>query len=325
MRATAPPLVRRTALQARPAPVAHRVRATLPTALQCGLATGASWWVAGGPLGHPDPVFAGTAAVVCLAAGAGGRARQAVDLLAGVFVGVLAGQLVRALGLDPGAGQSLVAVVLALLAVSLVDTRPLALIQAGSSALFVLALPAAGTPVTRLSDAAVGGVLGLLCSQVLFTPDPVRLLTAPAHAVLGDVAAALRAGARAAREQDGARAAAAVGLAHRACAGLGQVATARGTARDVSARTLRGRRRADAVRAHEERLDGVEEVAAATVLAVSDLGRSLDAGSRADPAVPAVLERAADDVDAAARDDAGDHRARLRAAADALCGVLPRS
>ncbi|WP_158545858.1 FUSC family protein [Blastococcus sp. TF02A-30] len=251
-----PPLLRDTVRAGRPCTVAQRVAGALPTVLQCGLASAVAWWVAEALLGHAQPVFAATSAVVCLAAGTGGRARQAVDLLAGVLVGVLVGQVVRVVQAEPGTLTTLVAVTAALLAASLLDTRTLALIQAGASALFVLTLPPVETPFVRFLDAAVGGALGLLASQVLFTPDPVRLVRGPARAVLADVAAALRAA-----DPDHARE-----HARQAVAGLGDLATARSTAWAVAARTVRGRLRADRLACLDRDLTDIDVLGAAALL-----------------------------------------------------------
>lgn len=261
-RLSAPPLLRDTARAGRPRSVADRVLGALPTVLQCGVASAAAWFVAESWLGHDQPVFAATAALICLAAGTGGRGRQAVDLLAGVFAGLLVGQVARALHPEPGVLTTLLAVTAALLVGSLLDTRTLALIQAGSSVLFVLTLPPVQTPVTRLADAAVGGAIGLLVSQVLLAPDPVRMVREPARAVLGDVAAALRAGSP---EEAG-------GYARRAVTGLGELSTARSSARDVAARTVRGRVRAERLADLDADLAGVDVLCAATLLHATDRG-----------------------------------------------------
>jgi len=264
-RRAAPPLLRDTVRAGRPQQVAPRWRGALPVVLQCAGAAGVAWWVAASLLGHGQPVFAASSAVVCLAAGVGSRARQAVDLLAGVFVGVLVGQLVTALHLGAGPWETVLAVLAALAVVALFDVRPLALIQAGGSALFLLTLPPAQTPFVRLTDAAVGGALGLLGSQVLFTPDPVRLVVGPARAVLAEVAAALQAAASMRPDDAGQRARVAAGA-------LGELQSARTTARAVAVRTLRGRRRAGDLAALDGRLDDVAVLVAGVLLSTSGRG-----------------------------------------------------
>lgn len=311
-----PPSVRK-AVRAGPQTAGRRLRAVAPIALQCALATGIAWWVADTLLGHSDPVFAGTAAVVCLAAGTGGRARQAVDLLAGVLVGVLVGQAARAVGLEAGAVESLVVVTAALLLISLTDTRPLALIQAGASALFVLTLPPVETPMARFLDAAVGGAIGLLFSQALFTPHPVRLVTGHLGNVLREIEAALGGIAHAAQSGDRDHAADAVRRAHAAADLLGPLTAARRTGRDIAARTLRGRRHAKRLHVIGGQVDDAHIIAAAVLLLTDDILATITDGARIDPAVPAVLHRLAHAVAEVRRHLPTESPGR----ADALSGV----
>lgn len=257
------PLLRDTLRAGRPSVVRRRWAAALPGVLQCAGTATLAWGVATVLLRHGRPVFAASAAIVCLAAGVGGRARRAVDLLAGVIVGVLAGLVVTALRLHDSAPVGGLAVLLAMLVVAVLDTRPLALIQAGTSALFMLTLPPTRIPAGRLADAAIGGALGLLGSQVLFTPDPLRLVTAASRRVLGDVAEALRA----ASALDEERAAA---CARSAVAGLGELHAKHRAARNVAARTLRGRRRAGRLASLERRLEHIPQLTAAVFLLATD-------------------------------------------------------
>ncbi|MGC5020268.1 hypothetical protein [Micromonospora sp. DT47] len=63
----------------------HRMRVAAPLIVQCALLAGAAWWIAQSLFDHRTPVFAATAALICLTVGKGGRGRQAVDLLVGVL------------------------------------------------------------------------------------------------------------------------------------------------------------------------------------------------------------------------------------------------
>ncbi|MFQ1002326.1 FUSC family protein [Modestobacter sp. SSW1-42] len=293
---SAPPLVRATARAGRPRTVAHRLRGSLPTVLQCAVAAAAAWWISETALGHQQPVFAATAAVVCLAAGAGQRARQTVDLLVGVLIGVFVGTLIRAVTDQANVWTTLLAVCAALGAIGLFDVRPLAFIQAGASALFVLTLPPVEAPADRVLDAAVGGALGLLASQVLVTPDPVHMVVGPARVVLSDAAAALRARDRTE----------AAGHARAATAGLGDLAAARIAARDVAARTVRGRLRQAQLNTVDRRLASVDHLVAATLLAVDPPrgAASDEPGFRTEAAD--VIERAQAALEAAAPDPDAD-------------------
>ena len=152
-RLTAPPLLRDTARAGRPGSVAQRVVGALPTVLQCGVASAAAWFVAESWLGHEQPVFAATSAVICLAAGTGGPGRQAVDLLAGVFAGLLVGQLARALPPEPGVDVLCAAT---LLRATGPGTRP-----AGAADDLTAAADGLGQPGNR-SGELLRGVAGLL-------------------------------------------------------------------------------------------------------------------------------------------------------------------
>ena len=275
-----------------PSAVRSRVRAALPLVVQCALGAPAAWWIAEDLLGHPRPVFAATAAVICLAAGIGGRARQAVDLLVGVVVGVGVGEVLTALPLALGPGLVLLAVVSSLLAISLVDIRPLALIQAGASALFVLTLPPTQTTGGRLLDTAVGGAIGLLGSQVLFAPDPVPMVTGPAHDVLHRVAAALVA------MVDDEEARAAHAHAHAAVGGLGVLRGAHHAARDVAGRTVRGRLRRRRLAALAPRLDEIAPLASGVLALATTAPSSREAAATSAEAL-AALAAAAEEVLAA--------------------------
>ncbi|MET8835489.1 FUSC family protein [Micromonospora sp. NPDC004540] len=72
----------------------ERLRRYFIVALQAGLAAGLSWYVANTLLHNPQPLFAPAAAVGTIAAAIGNRVRRTAELLAGVIVGVLAGDLI---------------------------------------------------------------------------------------------------------------------------------------------------------------------------------------------------------------------------------------
>ena len=69
------------------------MRAYAWSIVQAAVAAGIAWFLAHTVLGHPQPFFAPIAAVVALAAGTGGRGTQAVQMLLGVAVGVVVGEL----------------------------------------------------------------------------------------------------------------------------------------------------------------------------------------------------------------------------------------
>ncbi len=249
-----------------PASTWRRLRTGLPVIAQCGLAAGAAWWLASELLDHPNPVFAATAAIICLAGGKGERGRQAVDLLAGVIAGVVVGELIR--WWSPGSAllQAVLAVVLGMSAAAALDSRRLAYIQGAASALFVLVLPPLQNPGSRILAAVIGGVLGLIGSQFLFTPDPVVLVSASARRVLDSLETALRGSAAGLEGKDAVMAGNAVDQARDARSDLSDLAAQRVIAQRIRTRTLRGLRRAARLHYLEDRLDHLDMLVAAVLL-----------------------------------------------------------
>lgn len=262
-----------TVRYAEPVSVWRRLAGMLPVIAQCGVAALVAWWLAETVLGHRQPVFAATAAVICLAGGKGERARQAVDLLAGVPAGVLVGEVVRHWGPGNALLQAGIAVVLGMAAATVLDPRRLAYIQGASSALFVLVLPPLQDPASRFLDAAIGGGLGLVGSQLLFTPDPVAMVAGSARRVLSSTGAALERGAQALRQSDPAVAAAALELARGARSDLSSLSDQRSFAHQMRTRTARGRYRAARIRALDRQLGDLDLLVAATLLLTLEVGR----------------------------------------------------
>ncbi|WP_446218562.1 FUSC family protein [Micromonospora sp. IBHARD004] len=85
--------VRRSAFDTTgPGRLRHRIRVAAPLIVQGALMAGVAWWISQSLFGHGTPIFAATAALICLTGGVGGRGRQAVDLFVGVLAGVLVGE-----------------------------------------------------------------------------------------------------------------------------------------------------------------------------------------------------------------------------------------
>ncbi|MEV4273433.1 aromatic acid exporter family protein [Micromonospora chalcea] len=66
-------------------------------ALQAGIAAALAWWVAGTVLGNEQPTFAPITAVGTVAASVGERVHRSTRLLAGVAIGIAAGDTLLAL------------------------------------------------------------------------------------------------------------------------------------------------------------------------------------------------------------------------------------
>src|SRR5215208_3439878 len=61
--------------------------------LASALAAGLAWALAHQLLGHPQPVFAAVAAIVCLAPGMASRGGQAVNMMLGLVTGIVVGEI----------------------------------------------------------------------------------------------------------------------------------------------------------------------------------------------------------------------------------------
>lgn len=140
------------------------------------LATSGAFFISTHLLGHSQAFFAPIAAVIVIVAGAGARGRTLLELVLGVALGVLVGEMLILL-IGRGTWQIALVVVLTVIVSTLVGIKGLALTQAAnSSVLLVAVVPAvnAGNPaVTRFIDALVGGCAGL--AMILLVPrNPVR-------------------------------------------------------------------------------------------------------------------------------------------------------
>ncbi len=148
--------------------------------LQSTLAATVAWVIANRVVGNPEPFFAPIAAVVALNASLGERGLNAVRLLLGVVIGIVAGELtVAALG---GGYASLALAVFAATGVAraLGGVR-IVIAQAAAGAILTVAVANGEAGTERLVDALIGVGVALLFTQVLFSPSPSRCCAAPKH------------------------------------------------------------------------------------------------------------------------------------------------
>ena len=225
----------------RAARVRDRIAAAWRDAAAASVAGALAWVVAVELFGHAHPLFAAITAIVCLAPGLPNHGRQAVGLILGVTTGIVVGEIaVQFPDTYPLLRVSLTAFV-AILVASAYGLAPVVPIQAGVSAILVLALGPATAGVVRFLDVAAGTATGLLFSQVLLTPDPVRLLDDAAADLVARLRSAFRAAAAALGSGDQARAQAAVETFSSAHASLAALTGAIDTARSAARWSLRGR------------------------------------------------------------------------------------
>ncbi|MGZ8635120.1 MAG: FUSC family protein, partial [Solirubrobacteraceae bacterium] len=183
----------------------RRVRAELWGILQTTLAAGSAWALAS--LLHPHPYFAPASAVIALGVSRGGRTVRAVELTAGVAVGILvADVIVRALGANTFVLMLVVG--LSMAAALLLGAGAILVNQAAISGILIVATlqPGASPSPSRFLDALIGGAVALLVGQVLFPRDPVRAMAKAARPVVSDLSVALKALAEALRDGDEQRA-----------------------------------------------------------------------------------------------------------------------
>jgi hypothetical protein len=170
--------------------------------LQGTVAATAAWVIAEHLVGNPDPFFAPIAAVVALNASLGERGRNAVRLLLGVVVGVVAGEATIA-ALGGGYGSLALAVFAATAVARALGGARIVIAQAAAGAILTVAVANGEAGTERLVDALIGVGVALVFTQVLFSPEPLALLRRAEAAALADMAEGLRLTARALDCDDG--------------------------------------------------------------------------------------------------------------------------
>lgn len=179
-----------------------RLRSSALPIAQCAVAAGLAWYVAHDLVGHPRPFFAPIAAVISLGVSLGSRLRRVAELVVGVSLGVLVGDLLI-VQIGGGPWQIALVVALAMAAAVFADGAALLVAQAGSSAVLVATLLPPGDigGLERCVDALIGGTLGVLVAAVL-PSDPVNPVRRQARALLDELAAVLELTADALRTWD---------------------------------------------------------------------------------------------------------------------------
>lgn len=169
--------------------------------LQGSAAATIAWVAARQVAPHPDPFFAPIAAVIGLNAPLGERGRNTVRLLVGVFVGIGVGE-VTLLAVGTGWGELALATFTAMGIARALGGARIAIAQAASSAILTLVTADGEAGLHRLGDAAIGALVALGFSQVLFSPEPVGLVRRAERTALAAIASGLVRAARALESQD---------------------------------------------------------------------------------------------------------------------------
>jgi uncharacterized membrane protein YgaE (UPF0421/DUF939 family) len=180
-----------------------RVWVNAPLALQCGLAAGLAWYIAAHLLKHASPFFAPIAAVIVLGASTGHRLVRTVELVLGVAVGIVVGDvLIAAIGSGPI--QLGLVVMLAVGAALFLGTGALIVNQAAASAVLITTLypPSAGIYYGRWIDTLVGGAVAFVVHALLVPIDPLTAVRRNVRPVLDALTDTLTRVAVALREHD---------------------------------------------------------------------------------------------------------------------------
>src|SRR3954469_7900745 len=180
-------------LSARPFPM-NRLRGRLWPILQTALAATTAWYAAVLLLPDGRPSFASIAAVICLGASYGQRGSKALQLVAGVVLGIcVASALVALIG--AGSLQIGLMVVLAMTAAVLLGGGELLTAEAAVSAILLVSLDPHSSDVSftlnRILEGLIGGGVALAVTSLVFPPDPALHVGRAAQAVFSGLGAAL--------------------------------------------------------------------------------------------------------------------------------------
>lgn len=170
----------------RPIDVA-RVRQALWPIAQTAVAASLAYFIAHSLVGHVQPFFAPIAATVSMSTTTDLRAQRAVQLIAGVLLGIAIGVGVAAL-LGDGAAALGVAVFVELcvaLAIGrgFIAEGALFFNQAAIAGILILTVHTNAESIDRLIDALIGGGVALVFSLLLFPADPDPVLRRASRSV----------------------------------------------------------------------------------------------------------------------------------------------
>jgi uncharacterized membrane protein YgaE (UPF0421/DUF939 family) len=180
----------------------QRLRKSALPILQCALGAAIAWFIAHRLIGHTTPFFAPVAAVISIGVAFGARIRRSVELVAGVSVGILIGDLFIS-HVGTGTWQIALVVAVAMGAAIFLDRGAVIPMQAASSAVLVATLypPHSTGAYLRVIDSLVGGLVGIAVVAI-FPLHPVRRARQQAADILGVIGRALTACADGLHEQD---------------------------------------------------------------------------------------------------------------------------
>src|SRR3954464_2783958 len=171
-----------------------RMRPRLWPIGQTAMAAMAAWGLATLALPDGRPSFASIAAVICLGASYGQRGSKALQLIAGVVLGICVASLIVAL-IGTGSLQIGLMVVLAMSAAVLLGGGELLIAESAVSAILLVSLDPNTSDLTftlnRVLEALIGGGVALAVTSLVFPPDPALHVGRAAQAVFAGLGSAL--------------------------------------------------------------------------------------------------------------------------------------
>ena len=296
------------------------VRAAVPL-VQLTAAATAAWLIALHFTGHDEPFFAPIAVVVALSSPLGERGSNAVRLLAGVMVGITAGELTVLL-LGGGYGRLALATFAAMALARVLGGPRLVMVQAAAGAILTVAAADGEAGVHRLIDGAIGAGIALVFSQVLLSPEPVALVRRAAAGAAARMAEGLTLTARALERGDDNLAEKALELLRDQRDSLAELARLRKASSRVARHSAIWRSRIEPVVRENENAGHLDLLSASCLLLARAVAADPVACATLAPSVQrladALKKMAADPGDRATRQAAADHAlAVARSLADA--------
>lgn len=179
----------------------RRSRSSLFPAVQITVGAVGAYAFAEQVLGHEDPLFAATSALIALGFSRDPRLRRVLEVGIGCTLGIAVGDVLLAV-LGTGLWQAAIVLFLSVLLARFLDSGTIFTTQLALQSLLVVLLPAPeGGPFTRSADAIVGGVIALLITMAI-PRDPRREPKGDVRKLLGELSGVLRENARALSASD---------------------------------------------------------------------------------------------------------------------------
>jgi hypothetical protein len=170
-----------------------RLRGRMLAIVQTAAAAVVAWYLAVLLLPDPRPAFAAIAAVIAVGATHDQQAKRAIQLVGGVVLGITVADIIIQL-IGTGAWQMGVLVILAMSAAVVLGGGELVVVEAGVSAILLVALDpgaAAGFQPNRIFEGIIGGTTALVVSSLFFPPDPALAPSRAAQTMFVELGRAL--------------------------------------------------------------------------------------------------------------------------------------